>query len=73
MVQFQHKSNTPFKALATVTTSLKALPPKRTQKKKIKRQMQILAEICQNRTSGKDEFFRGTSVAQIKKWETNES
>ena len=59
--------------LATVTTSLKALPPERTQNKKIKRQMQILAEICQNRTAGKDEFFRGTSVAQIKNCETNES
>ena len=35
--------------------------------------MQILAEICQNRTAGKDKIFRGTFVAQIKKWETNES
>ena len=73
MVQFQHKSNTPFKTLATFTTSFKALPPERTQNKKIKRQMQILVEIRQNRTAGKDEFFRKSSVAQIKKFKTNES
>ena len=35
--------------------------------------MQILAEICQNKTVGKDEFFQKSSVAQIKKCETNES
>ena len=35
--------------------------------------MQILAEICQNRTAGKDVFFRKSFVAQIKKFETNES
>jgi hypothetical protein len=35
--------------------------------------MQILAEICQNRTSGKDQFFQKSSVAQIKKCKTNES
>jgi hypothetical protein len=29
--------------------------------------MQIVAEICQNRTAGKDQFFRKSSVAQIKK------
>jgi hypothetical protein len=46
---------------------------KRTQKKKIKRQIQIVAEICQNRTAGKDYFFRKSSVAQIEKCKTNES
>jgi hypothetical protein len=35
--------------------------------------MQIVAEICQNRTTGKDQFFRKSSVAQIKKCKTNES
>jgi hypothetical protein len=46
---------------------------KRTQKKLIKRQTQILAEICQNRTSDKDRIFKGFSVTQIKKCSTNES
>jgi hypothetical protein len=46
---------------------------KRTQKKAIERQTQIVAEICQNRTADKDRFFKGFSVAQIKKWKTNES
>jgi hypothetical protein len=35
--------------------------------------MQIVAEICQNRTAGKDQFFRKSFVAQIKKCKTNES
>jgi hypothetical protein len=35
--------------------------------------MQIVAEICQTRTAGKDQFIRKSSVAQIKKCETNES
>jgi hypothetical protein len=46
---------------------------KRTQKKAIKRQTQILEEICQNRTVDKGRFFKGFSVAQIKKWSTNKS
>jgi hypothetical protein len=29
--------------------------------------MQIVAEIYQNRTSGKDQFFQKSSVAQIEK------
>jgi hypothetical protein len=40
---------------------------KRTQKKAIKQQTQILAEICQNRTANKGRIFEGFSVAQIKK------
>jgi hypothetical protein len=32
-----------------------------------------VAEICQNRTTDKGQFFRGFSVAQIKKCITNES
>jgi hypothetical protein len=35
--------------------------------------MQIVAEICQNRTAGKDHFFRKSLVAQIEKCKTNES
>jgi hypothetical protein len=46
---------------------------KKTKKKAIKRQTQILAEICQNRTADKDQIFRGFSIAQIKKCITNES
>jgi hypothetical protein len=29
--------------------------------------MQIVVEICQNRTAGKDQFFQKSSVAQIEK------
>jgi hypothetical protein len=32
-----------------------------------------VAEICQNRTAGKDRFFGGPSVAQIEKCKTNKS
>jgi hypothetical protein len=46
---------------------------KRTQKKAIKWQTQILAEICQNRTADKGQIFKGFSVAQIKKCSTNKS
>jgi hypothetical protein len=46
---------------------------KRTKKKAIERQTQIVAKICQNRTADKGQFFRGVSVAQIKKCKTNES
>jgi hypothetical protein len=46
---------------------------KRTQKKAIKRQTQILAEICQNRTADKSQIFEEFYVAQIKKCSTNES
>jgi hypothetical protein len=46
---------------------------KRIQKKEIKRQMQIVAKICQIRTAGKDQFFFKSSVAQIEKCKTNES
>jgi hypothetical protein len=35
--------------------------------------MPIVAEIYQNRTTGKDQFFRKSSVAQIEKCKTNES
>jgi hypothetical protein len=35
--------------------------------------MPIVAEICQNRTAGKDHFFQKSSVAQIEKCKTNES
>ena len=45
----------------------KAQFPKRTQKGTNKKQMQKMAEICQNRPAGKDKFFQRPSVAQIKK------
>jgi hypothetical protein len=32
-----------------------------------------VAEICQNRAADKGQFFRGPSVAQIKKYKTNKS
>ena len=35
--------------------------------------MQILTEICQNRTARKDEFFRKSYVAQIRKPRTRKS
>jgi hypothetical protein len=35
--------------------------------------MEIVAEICQNRTAGKDQFYRNSSVAQIEKFKTNEN
>jgi hypothetical protein len=35
--------------------------------------MQIVAEIYQNRTTGKELFFQKSSVAQIEKCKTNGS
>jgi hypothetical protein len=35
--------------------------------------MQIVAEICQNRTTGKDRFCQKSPVAQIEKCKTKES
>jgi hypothetical protein len=35
--------------------------------------MQIVPEICQNRTTSKDRFFRKFCVAQIEKGKNNES
>jgi hypothetical protein len=35
--------------------------------------MQNMAEIYQNSTAGKDQFFQKSSVAQIEKCKTNES
>jgi hypothetical protein len=46
---------------------------KELKKKTIERQTQIVAEICQIRIADKGRFFRGPSVAQIKKCKTNES
>jgi hypothetical protein len=46
---------------------------KRTQKKAIKWQKQILAEICQNRTADKGQIFEGFFISQIKKCSANES
>jgi hypothetical protein len=46
---------------------------KELKKKAIERQTQIVAEIYQNRIADNGQFFRGFSVAQIKKCKTNES
>jgi hypothetical protein len=35
--------------------------------------MQIVTEIYQNRTAGKDHFFQKSFVAQIEKCKTNKS
>jgi hypothetical protein len=35
--------------------------------------MQIAEEIYQNRTAGKDQFFRKSYIAQIKKCKNNKS
>jgi hypothetical protein len=35
--------------------------------------MQIVTEICQNRTTGKDRFFQKKIAAQIEKWKSNKS
>ena len=57
-----------LKTHATVATPSKSsIPLKRTQKGINKKQMQIMAEICQNRPAGRNPFFRKSSVAQIKK------
>jgi ribosomal protein L13E len=70
--RFQPKTTT-YKAYTTVATSPKVPWSKELKKKAIKQQTQILAEICQNRTTDKCRFFKGFSVAQIKKYSTNES
>jgi hypothetical protein len=50
-----------------LTPSKSSIHLKRTQKGINKKQMQIMAEICQNRPAGRNRFFRTSSVAQIKK------
>jgi hypothetical protein len=72
LVQISTK-NTTYKEYTTVETSPKVPWSKELKKKAIERQTQIVAEICQNRTADKGRFFRGFSVAQIKKCKTNES
>ena len=57
-----------LKTQATVATPSKiSIPQKRTQKGINKKQMQIMAEMCQNRPAGRNRFFRTSSVSQIKK------
>jgi hypothetical protein len=46
---------------------------KRTQKESDREANTNSGRIYQNRTAGKDRFFRGPSVAQIEKCKTNES
>ena len=66
MVQYQHTSSHINVIIATVITSFKARD-KEHQKKAIKKQTKKLAEICQNRTVGKDRFNDVFSVGQIEK------
>jgi hypothetical protein len=68
--RFQLK-NTTYKSYTTVATSPKVPWSKELKKKVIERQTQIVAEICQNRTADKGQFFRGLSVTQIEKCKTN--
>ena len=57
-----------MKAQATIALPLKSSSDQRELKEKeIKRQMQIKAEICQNRPAGKNQFFRRPSVPKIEK------
>jgi hypothetical protein len=46
---------------------------KRTQKESDQEANTNSGRICQNRTAGKDRFFRGPSVAQMEMCKTNES
>ncbi len=68
-------SQTSIKTSSTVATSSKSSFSQKNSKnkKEVKRQLQMVIEICQNRTAGKDRFFRKFSVAQIKKCKANES
>jgi hypothetical protein len=68
-----NSSIAPIETLATVATLSKVPWSKELKNKEIKRQTQIVIEICQNRTAGKDQFFKKNSVSQIKKWKTNGS
>jgi hypothetical protein len=61
-----NSSITTIKILATVAMSLKSSVIKRTQKKEIKRQTQIVAEIYQNKTAGKDRFFENLLLLKLK-------
>jgi hypothetical protein len=69
---FQLKITTDI-AYTTVATSPKVPWSKELKKKAIERETQIVAEICQNRTAEKGQFFRGFYGSQIKKCITNES
>jgi hypothetical protein len=70
--RFKLKTTT-YKAYTTVAISPKVPWSKELKKKALERQTQLVAEICENRTADKGRFFRGFSVAQIKKCKTNES
>jgi hypothetical protein len=60
--------------LSTVSTSFKKSSDQKNSKRKRSRgKCKLGAEICQNRTIGKDRFFQKSSVAQIEKCKTNES
>ena len=73
MVQFQHNNSTHKHISYCHNFFQNTFFSREHQKKEIKSPMQIMAEICQNRTTGKDDFFRKSYVAQIKKWSTKNS
>jgi hypothetical protein len=58
--------NTTNKAYSTVSTSSKVLGSKELKNKAIKRQTQIVAEICQNRTAENIDFLEGILLLKSK-------
>jgi hypothetical protein len=66
-----NSSTTPINTLATVATSSKSSVIKQTQKER-DQEANANSGSCQNRTTGKDQFFRKSSIAQIEKCKTNE-
>jgi hypothetical protein len=65
LVLFQTQ-NHHYKAYTTVATSSKGPWSKELKKKAIERQTQIVAEICQNRTADKDQFFEDLLLLKSK-------
>jgi hypothetical protein len=61
-----NSSITPIKEYTTVATTSKVSWSKELKKKEIKRQTRIVAEICQNRTAGKDLFFENFQLPKLK-------
>ena len=59
--------------LCCISYSYWSLVEQRKPHKNSKRENEIKGRICQNWTVHKDEFFRGTSVAQIEKLWNNKS
>jgi hypothetical protein len=73
LVQISNQAHHILKHLLLYQLPQKVPESKELKKKAIERQTQTVAEICQNRTADKGQFFWGPSVAQIEKCKTNES